>query len=149
MLCAPGAQLREFPQPLDSIRAAFWQIYEFSKSHPEHFALMFLDRTVPQISKNWQRFEFVREMKVLIGAEIQRAIDAGDFPAATQSHAVFQVLITAIMGASIAQLCHRIGPQEDPDALAHDTLEAALTGLRQGFAGKLRTPPDPEPSREQ
>ena len=29
----------------------FWRFYEFSKEHPEYFALMFLDRTVPRISQ--------------------------------------------------------------------------------------------------
>jgi hypothetical protein len=42
---------------------------------------MFLDRTVPQISRNWERFEFVRDGKARLGAGIQRAIDAGLFPA--------------------------------------------------------------------
>src|SRR5436189_4870166 len=36
--------------PVDAIRAMFWRYYEFSKAHPEYFALMFLDRSVPQIS---------------------------------------------------------------------------------------------------
>ncbi len=41
---------------------------------------MFVDRTVPRISKDWERFGFVREMKAQIGATIQRAIDAGHLP---------------------------------------------------------------------
>ena len=69
---------------LKPIRGAFWRVYEFSKSHPEYFALMFLDRTVPQISQNWERFEFVRDLKAQLGAGIQRAIDAGLFPAGHQ-----------------------------------------------------------------
>ena len=32
------------------------------------------------------------------------------------------------------RLCDRLAPGEDADALARDTLEAALTGLRTGFA---------------
>ena len=51
--------------PLYCIRQALMRVYEFSKSHPEYFALMFLDRSVPQISKNWGRFGFVREMRLL------------------------------------------------------------------------------------
>src|ERR671937_675363 len=43
-------------EPLEAIRAGFLRIYEFSKSHPEYFALMFVDRTVPSISRNWERF---------------------------------------------------------------------------------------------
>ncbi len=62
---------------VDGIRQAFWRVYEFSKAHPEYFALMFLDRSVPQISQDWERFGFVRDRKAQLGAGIQRAIDAG------------------------------------------------------------------------
>ena len=58
----------------------FWRYYEFSKDHPEYFALMFLDRSVPRISDNWERFGFVGEMKHDMVARIQQAIDAGACP---------------------------------------------------------------------
>lgn len=119
--------------PLEAIRFAMLRVYEFSKSHPEHFALMFLDRTVPQISKNWERFEFVREGKAKLGAALLRAINDGHFPADTNPHAAFRILISAIVGAAVARLCGRMAPDEDSDGLARDTLEAALTGLRTGF----------------
>ena len=116
------------------VRKAFWRVYEFSKTHPEYFALMFMDRTVPQITQNWERFEFVRDGKAQLAAGIQRAIDAGHFPAGTHPHAVFRILIAAILGAAVTRLCGRVAPGEDSDALARDTLEAALTGLCTGFA---------------
>jgi AcrR family transcriptional regulator len=118
---------------LNTIRGTIWRVYEFSKSHPEYFALMFLDRTVPQISQNWDRFEFVRDGKAQLAAGVQRAIDAGLFPSGTQAHAVLRILLVATTGAAIARLCGRVPPGEDSDALARDTLEAALTGLRTGF----------------
>jgi len=36
-------------------------------------------------------------------------------------------------GAAISRLCDRAVPGEDADALARDTLEATLTGLRTGI----------------
>src|SRR5215218_817015 len=33
--------------PLNTLRDAMMKVFEFSKSHPEYFALMFLDRSVP------------------------------------------------------------------------------------------------------
>ena len=113
------------------IRSSFWRVYEFSRSHPEYFALMFVDRTVPRINKDWQRFGFVREMKAQLGVKIQHAIDAGYFPAGSRSDAIARVLLTAVFGAAVAGLCPR-GVPEDVDALARDTLEATLTGLRNG-----------------
>ena len=67
--------------PMDAIRAMFWRYYEFSKEHPEYFALMFLDRSVPRISKNWNRFGFVGEMRHEMIVRIQEAVDSGAFPA--------------------------------------------------------------------
>ena len=117
---------------IEGLRRPFWRVYEFSKTHPEYFALMFVDRTVPRINKDWDRFGFVHEMKARIGARIQRAIDAGLFPAGSQPDVIARILMTATFGASICRLCHRGTPNEDLDALVRDTLEAALTGLRSG-----------------
>src|SRR5215210_3825861 len=81
---------------VDCIRAAFWELYTFSKNHPEYFALMFVDRSVPRISQDWQRFGFVREMRHRIADMIQQAIDEGDFPKSSNPDAIFRVLSAAI-----------------------------------------------------
>lgn len=124
--------------PLDSIRSVFWRIYEFSTSHPEYFALMFVDRNVPRISQDWERFDLMRKRKASVVACIQRAIEAGLFPSGSHPDAIFRILGTAIHGAAVSRLSQRGAPQEDADALARDTLEAALTGLRAGSAVTLR-----------
>ena len=120
--------------PVDAIRNGFWHLYEFSKAHPEYFALMFVDRSVPRISRDWERFGFVRDMKGKMAALIQQSIDAGDFPAGTDPDAVFRILAAAIHGVAVMRLCDRLSALEDADALARDTLEAALTGLRAGIS---------------
>lgn len=119
--------------PIDQIRAGFWRLYEFSKTHPEYFALMFLDRSVPRLSRDWQRFGFVREMKHQIATHIQTVIDAGLFPPGTNADSVFRILLASIHGVAVMRLCERLAPAENADALARDTLEAALTGLRAGI----------------
>jgi hypothetical protein len=103
---------------------------------------MFVDRTVPRINKDWQRFGFIRDMKARLGATIQRAIDAGQFPAGSHPDAIARVLMTATLGAAVCRLCHRGVPGEDADALARDTLEAALTGLRAGSPMTFVSPRD-------
>jgi AcrR family transcriptional regulator len=123
---------------VDSIRAGFWRVYEFSKTHPQYFALMFLDRSVPRISRDWERFGFVRDMKKAVAQKIQAVIDAGEFPAGTDADAVFRILLAAIHGVAVMRLCERLGPGEDADALARDTLQAALTGLRAGIPHTFR-----------
>jgi AcrR family transcriptional regulator len=133
LLLTPAPEPGDDADPVATIRNAFWRVYEFSRSHPEYFALMFVDRTVPRINKDWQRFGFVREMKGVLGAKIQAAIDGGHFPAGSHPDAIARVLMAAIFGAAICRLCQRVEPGEDTDALARDTLEAALTGLRSGI----------------
>jgi AcrR family transcriptional regulator len=118
------------PDPIDVIRRMFWRYYEFSKAHPEYFALMFLDRQVPRISRDWQRFGFVGEMKHDMVTRLQHAIDAGAFPAGTSPLAVFRVLLTTIHGAATLRLCDRLAPGEDADVLARATLDCAIAGLR-------------------
>jgi AcrR family transcriptional regulator len=132
ILFTPLEAPRDKTDLVGQIRAAFWRLYEFSRSHPEYFALMFVDRTVPRINKDWERFGFVHEIKAQVGVTIQRAIDAGHFPAGSPPVGIARVLFTAVLGAAVARLCQRGVQGEDVDALARDTLEAALTGLRNG-----------------
>src|SRR4026208_442174 len=44
--------------PLERLRRSLWGFYEFSKEYPQYFELMFLDRSVPSLSQDFQRFEF-------------------------------------------------------------------------------------------
>jgi AcrR family transcriptional regulator len=135
------ADLKEDPGPdgLAAVRAPFWHLYQFSRRHPEYFALMFVDRSVPRISQNWERFSFVATTKGYIAGLIQRAIDAGHLPKGIEPHAVFRILSAAVLGVAVMQLCNRLGPGENGDALAHDTLEVALAGLRSGVTLSFRS----------
>jgi AcrR family transcriptional regulator len=126
--------------PADTLRRMFWRYYEFSKEHPEYFALMFLDRSVPRIRDHWDRFGFVGEMKHDMVGRIQRAIDAGACPAGTPAHTVFRLLITAAHGAATLRLCDRLAPGEDGDALARASIDATLLGLQAGAGRDLQLP---------
>jgi AcrR family transcriptional regulator len=117
---------------LEAVRRALWGYYEFSKSHPEYFALMFLDRSVPRISRDWERFGFVRDLRAALSARLRECVEAGVFPTGTDPEAIFSVLATSIHGASVIRLCSRLSAGQDADALARDTLEAAIAGLRGG-----------------
>ena len=140
MLFAPGHEM-SIPDPIEKIRAGFWRLYTFSKEHPEHFALMFLDRSVPPISKDWERFGFIREMKGRMAAHIESVVKQGFFPSDTKADDVFQILGAAIHGVAVMRLCGRLGPHVDADALARDTLEAALMGLRTGIVHTFHSKP--------
>ena len=38
--------------PIEDVRASVWRLYEFSKDQPQYFALVFLDRHVPRVSRS-------------------------------------------------------------------------------------------------
>ena len=125
---------REFEgDPLDWIREGFLRYYRFSRLQPHYFELMFVDRTVPRIGHDWARFGFVTQMIGEICEVIRRAVDAGYFPKNTDAEVAFHILWAAIHGPATTALCERLAPDEDPDALARDTLEAAIAGLRAGI----------------
>lgn len=123
--------------PLQRVRAMFLEYYRFSRAHPQFFELMFLDRSVPQISEQWDGFAFLNErMSGAIGL-VQEAIDAGGFPPGSDAAVVFHVLWGAIHGPAAIALCTRHGPSEDPDALALDVLDATIAGLRTGITARF------------
>jgi AcrR family transcriptional regulator len=128
------------PDPLVAVRQVFWDYYEFSKAHPEYFALMFLDRSVPRISRDWERFAFVHEMKGALGARLRECIAAGQLPATLDAGAAFSVLAAAVHGAAVIRLCGRLASGEDADALARAVLDAVLAGLRAGTPVALVAP---------
>ena len=94
---------------------------------------MFVDRSVPKISHEWERFGFVEQMIDEVRAVIKRGIDAGLFPSDTNPDVAFHILWAAIHGPATVAVCDRLAPDENPDALARDTLEAAIAGLRAGI----------------
>lgn len=124
--------------PWEALREGFLRYYRFSRLHPEYFELMFMDRTVPRIGRDWQGFAFVNEMIGEICQIVRRAIDAGQLPTTTDPEAAFHVLWGAIHGPATVALCERLAPGEDADALARDILDVMLAGLRAGVPIRFR-----------
>jgi AcrR family transcriptional regulator len=120
---------RGVADPLVRLRRGLWGFYEFSKAHPEYFELMFLDRSVPSLSQDFQRFEFFQETTARAEADIRECIDRGEFSKALDPPAALHVLWVGMLGASAIGLAQRLAPGEDPDALAHDVLETLLAGF--------------------
>src|SRR6202795_1709205 len=82
--------------PLERIRVIFSRLYQYSCEHPQYFALMFVDRSVPRISREYERFSFAREMKTQLIAELQRCVDEGLFPSTVPAGVAFRVLTTGL-----------------------------------------------------
>jgi AcrR family transcriptional regulator len=127
--------------PLERIRAVFWRLYEFSCEHPQYFALMFVDRSVPRIGHEYERFAFAREMKAQYIEELDRCVRGGVFPPHVPPAAAFRLLSTGLIGVATLRLSQRLAPDEDADALARDMLDATIAGLRSGMALRSKALP--------
>lgn len=119
--------------PVDDLRQGMWAFYQFSKDHREFFHLMFVDRSVPVITEQWQGFDLLQQMIGRFAARIQRSIAAGRLPATLDAQVALHVLWAAMMGPAVLGCTCRLAPGEDPDALARDVLETTLAGLGAGL----------------
>jgi AcrR family transcriptional regulator len=120
--------------PVERIRAIFFRLYQYSREHPQYFALMFVDRSVPRIGREYERFAFVRELKQYLVEQVRACVDAGVFRADLQPDAVFRLLTTCILGVAVMRLSDRLGAAEDADDLARDVLDVTLAGLTSGIS---------------
>jgi AcrR family transcriptional regulator len=134
---AAGTQAQPSLDPLERVRAVFWHLYEFSREHPQYFALMFVDRSVPRIGREYERFAFAREMKRHIVEEIDACIHAGLLPAGLNPAVAMRALTVGLVGVAVLSLSERLAPGENADHLAADVLDLTLAGLRAGI--RLRT----------
>jgi AcrR family transcriptional regulator len=118
---------------VEDLKAAAWRFYQFSKEHPEYFALVFLDRHVPRISREYERFPFIHEMKARMCAKIQACLAAGVLPASKLApQAIIRLLFAPVLGIAAMRLSERLAPGEDPDALVRAAIDATVSGLRAG-----------------
>ena len=135
--------------PLERVRAVFWRLYEFSREQPQYFALIFVDRSVPRISREYERFAFARDRKQHIIEALQACIDAGALPQTLNTAVAMRALMVGIVGVAVLQLSDRLSPGEDPDLLAADVLNLTLAGLRSDVAlqssGGVECPLEIEP----
>lgn len=123
------ASLDELP-PIDRVREIFWRFYLFSREHAQYFALMFVDRSVPRISREYERFTFARETKEQLVSHVASAVRSGALPAHVAPEVMFRLLSTALIGVAVLCMSDRLAPGEDADALARNVLDVTLAGLQ-------------------
>src|SRR5262245_8985846 len=143
-----ATQLPHVPSddPLDDIRSAAWRFYEFSKVQPQYFALVFLDRRVPRIRREYERFAFMSELKSRLRAQMQRCIERGIFPASVDADVGLRLLWAPILGIAALRLSERLAA-EDADSLVLDAIDTTIAGLRAGAPSRARSsPPCAEPA---
>ena len=117
---------------LDDLRASVWRLYEFSKAQPQYFALVFLDRHVPRVSKDYERFAFISEMRKRALARVERCIAEGLFPDTTHAEVALRLLWAPVVGFAALRLSHRIPDGVAIDPLVRDSIETTIAGIRAG-----------------
>jgi AcrR family transcriptional regulator len=133
---AEAADVLRSLSPLDRLRGIFWHFYEFSRQHPQYFLLMFVDHSVPRISREYERFAFAREIKGHFVAEIQACVEEQLLPATVEPYVVLRLIMMGLIGVAMMRLSDRLGASENADLLAEDMLNVILAGLRSGVAIK-------------
>jgi AcrR family transcriptional regulator len=127
-------ELADAPSPdaLDDLRASIWRLYEFSKEQPQYFALVFLDRHVPRVSKDYERFAFISEMRNRALARVERCIAERLFPDTTHAEVALRLLWAPVVGFAALRLSHRIPDGVAIDPLVRDSIETTIAGIRAG-----------------
>ncbi len=128
-----GSEVSDEPSAdaLDDVRATLWRLSEFSKEQPQYFALVFLDRHVPRVSREYERFSFISEMRNRALSQVERCIAEGVFPATTHAEVALRLLFAPILGIAALRVSNRTTP-EDADALVRDAIETTIAGIRAG-----------------
>lgn len=117
---------------LETLRGMLMALFQFSQRHPEHYNLMFIERSVPRIRAHYERFHFLVEMKQHIALTVDRCVAEGALPAGLDGMSAFRVLVAAVHGVSAIAISDRLGPGESAVALAHAAVSVALRGLAAG-----------------
>src|SRR5689334_21548203 len=117
---------------LDDLRASTWRLYYISTEQPQYFALVFLDRHVPRVSKDYERFAFISEMRKRALARVERCIAEGLFPDTTHAEVALRLLWATVVGFAALRLSHRIPDGVAIDPLVRDSIETTIAGIRAG-----------------
>jgi len=117
---------------IEDVRASAWRLYEFSKEQPQYFALVFLDRHVPRVSREYERFAFISEMRSRALARVERCIAEGLFPDTTYGEVALRLLWAPVVGFAALRLSHRIPDGVELDPLVRDAIETTIAGIRAG-----------------
>lgn len=115
--------------PVADLAAIAWQLYEFSARYPEYFALVFLDRHVPRIGPQSERFAFMVDIKSRLFARVQRCIDEGFFPRSLSAATGLRLLLAPVLGIASMRLSNRLAPGEDAEALVRFAISTTIAGF--------------------
>ncbi len=121
--------VEELADPVANLRLVFWRYYEFSKTSPEFFFLLWVDKQGPDIDWGAQSTR-AREIAIDAHRRLQRCVTEGAFREGLDPGRTSNLLLTAVHGPAIMRVLGRPRLPVDMDALAASLLDSALDSLR-------------------
>jgi AcrR family transcriptional regulator len=112
--------------PLTRLRDRVWRFYTFSKSHPEDFTLMFIERSVAGTEQRYERF--LRTTSARAVDDVRGSVAQGQLRRTVDPAAAHRLLCAGMLGAAMMRRARRDGGT-DGDVLARQLLDTLLAGL--------------------
>ncbi len=129
----------ELADPIDNLLLPYVRYYDFSKSHPEYFTLLWMDPAAAT-SQGEPQIAMIQRMTDDVQRRLQRCIREGLFPQDLDGLRADSMLFSAVHGPAVMGLTGR--PVSDAlDTVMRNLLDSAVLGLRAGLIRKNVEPP--------
>ena len=129
----------ELADPIDNLLLPYVRYYDFSKSHPEYFTLLWMDPAAAT-SQGEPQIAMIARMAVDVQGRFGRGIREGLFPADLDLDLASSMLFSAVHGPAIVGLTGR-PPEGQPDVIVRHLLNAAVLAFRSGLVRHLPDAP--------
>ncbi len=118
----------ELADPIDNLLLPYVRYYDFSKSHPEYFTLLWMDPAAAT-SQGEPQIALINRMAVDVRGRFGRCIREGLFPATLDIDRAANMLFSAVHGPAVIGLTGR-PPESQPGISMRLLLNAAVLAFR-------------------
>ena len=129
----------ELADPIDNLLLPYVRYYDFSKSHPEYFTLLWMDPAAAT-SQGEPQIALIARMAVDVQGRFGRGIREGLFPADLDIDQAGSMLFSAVHGLAVIGLTGR-PPEGQPDIIMRLLLNAAVLAFKSGLVRHAPPPP--------
>lgn len=115
--------------PLEDLKSIFVHYYQFTRTHPEYFTLMYVDPSTPRVNP---RNEALARMSAETGDRVRRCIDKGVFPPEATTVAS-GLMWSAVHGAAVLRQLQEVAPAQNFEMLAMAGVDLIVAAIRAGL----------------
>jgi AcrR family transcriptional regulator len=114
--------------PLRDLKAIYERYYQFTKTHPEYFTLLYVDPSTPHLNT---AFEPLTRMETETASRVRRCVEQGVFPPEATSF-ISGLLWSTVHGAAVLRQIQEIAPMNF-DMLAMAGVDVTIAAIRGGI----------------